>query len=109
MPKSAANWRSRSVSAPRGAAAAVSLPRAVAQLADADLFAANLGDVGAAEPAEARIARHIAEREGKSDEDDETEGKEFADRRGKHGADGGNHGAGILSGRARVTRDCALL
>src|SRR3546814_3025811 len=36
-------------------------------------------------------------------ERDEGEGEKFADRRGKHGADSGDHEAGILSGRARVS------
>ena len=70
---------------------------AIAQLADADFLAADLGDIGAAHAAKGRIAGDVAERKGHADKRDEAERKEFADGRGKHAADGGNHGAGNLS------------
>ena len=67
---------------------------AVAQFAEPDFPAADLGHIGAADAAEGG-AGHVAEREGHADKPDERERKEFADRR--NAADGGNHGAGNLS------------
>ncbi len=80
----------------------IGLTHALAQFADADILAADLRDIGAADPAEGRVAGDVAERKGDPDKHDEGEREEFADRRGKHGANGGDHEAGILSGRARV-------
>src|SRR3546814_5764580 len=50
-----------------------------------------------------RVTGNVAQGKGDPNERDEGEGEKFADRRGKHGADSGDHEAGILSGRARVS------
>src|SRR3546814_1019525 len=81
----------------------VGLTDAFAQVANTDMLAADLCDIGAADAAEGRVTGDVAEGKGDPDERDEGEGEKFADRRGKHGADSGDHEAGILSGRARVS------
>ena len=74
-------------------------PHAVAQLANADFLAADFCDIGAADAAKGRISGDVAQRESHADKGDEAEREDLAERRGKHAADGGNHGAGNLSAR----------
>src|SRR3546814_6755103 len=72
----------------------IGLTDALAQVADTDILAADLCDIGAADAAEGRVTGDVAEGKGDPDERDEGEGEKFADRRGKHGADSGDHEAG---------------